>query len=106
MDWVNELKTVNNQFNDKYLQRAQAMSGHQPGIVASLIAQTSTVFRILRNSFDARFAVALIDDTPEVPEFTTVENEWNVLTHQYNDAVNRYLNSGNEQEEDNNPNPE
>lgn len=97
--WVEELRTVNERFNDKYVERAQALSSHQPGIVVEQIGIATTAFRALKTGFDSRFNVAVMDDAPTISEFEQVENEWNVITNQYNDAVTRYADSEEEEPE-------
>ncbi|MFA7687419.1 MAG: DUF6261 family protein [Moheibacter sp.] len=97
-DWVDELRAVNLEFDTKYLERAQAMSGHQPGIVVQQIGVATTNFQALKTAFESRFNVAIMDSLPVVTDFQQVENEWNMITDQYNDAVTRYLGSAEEPE--------
>ncbi|KAA5537436.1 hypothetical protein F0919_07105 [Taibaiella lutea] len=96
-DWLAEIKTLNTTFNEMYVKRTQAISGHQPGLIDELIGKTTIVFRQLKSIFEARFAVAVADGAYIVPEFQQVENEWSMLGQQYNDAVSRY--SGSEADE-------
>src|SRR5690606_35768538 len=102
-NWVTELRAVNLELDTKYLERAQAMSGHQPGIVVQQIGIATTTFRALQTAFDSRFNVAVLDSLPVVADFQQVENEWNMITEQYNNAVTRYLGS---EEEEPEPEPE
>jgi hypothetical protein len=96
--WVIELEMLNTAFNDKYVQRAQDLSGFEPGAIVALINEATKAFRKLKSMFEARFAVAEADGMEYITEFRQTANEWNSITHQYNDSVNRYAGNGGEPE--------
>lgn len=100
-DWEGVIEDLNTKFDDLYVQRAQAISGNDPSVIAPMIEDITQLFRNMKNLFDARFAVATADGAATVADFTTIEQEWNTITQQYNDAVNRF--SGGEEED---PTPE
>lgn len=93
-NWLTEIKTLNTSFNDMYVKRTQSISGHQPGLIDEMIGKVTVAFRQLKSIFEARFSVAVADDTFLVPAFQQVENEWSMLSQQYNDAVTRYAGNG------------
>lgn len=89
-DWVDTLKNLNEDFNDAYLGRTQALSLEQEGIVAQMREQATADFRALRQAFDFRMGSAQLDNVANLADFVAMENEWNQLTDQYNEAVERY----------------
>ena len=105
-DWVDHLAGLNKSFNDKYVERAQAISGHQLGQIRQLIEDTTQRFREFKTIFEARFAVAVADGGAAVADFQQAENEWNSITSQDNDAVNRYAGDDKDPEPINPENPE
>ena len=98
-DWVTQLTRLNTNFNAKYVERAQAISGRQEGIIVELIDQSTKAFRAMKALFEARFSVAKADNAPSVEDFQKAANEWSTITDQYNDAVTRYANVNDDQPE-------
>ena len=88
-DWVAQLKNLNTSFNEKYVLRAQDLSTEQDGLVAEIRIQATNEFKLLKDLFVARGTVAIEDAQGNAALFTTVANEWNTLTEQYNAAVLR-----------------
>lgn len=86
--WVTELSSLNTLFNEKYVERAQSISGKQSGEVVELMNLAITSFRDMKMLFESRFAVAVADGNASA-DFQQTENEWSTLSQQYNDAVNR-----------------
>lgn len=88
--WVTQIKNLNDTFNSKYLERTSELAIVEPGIIAALVNEAIVAFRQLKSIFEARQAIALADADPLLTQYETVASEWNSLTQQYNDAVNRY----------------
>ncbi|MGN6494127.1 MAG: DUF6261 family protein [Agriterribacter sp.] len=88
-EWVSDLKALNEAFNTMYLARIKAVPLQERGFVKALIKTATGTFRQLKTMFEARFSVAVTDQQPAIPLFQQITNEWNVLTQQYNDVVNR-----------------
>ncbi|CAM1357843.1 DUF6261 family protein [Tenacibaculum xiamenense] len=91
--WVSHLKSLNNAFNEKYVLRAQDLSTEQEGLVAEIRMKAIEEFRVLKDIFVARGTIANVDNQSNAALFTTVLNEWNTLTDQYNTAVLRNYSS-------------
>ncbi|MCU7617849.1 DUF6261 family protein [Chryseobacterium sp. PBS4-4] len=88
--WVNELKTVNEEFNAKYLSRTQEYGDASPETIKIKREETNTAYYALRDRIDARH---LLVETPPSP-YATVINQLNALTDQYNKLlINRVDNS-------------
>ncbi|UPQ74928.1 DUF6261 family protein [Chryseobacterium nepalense] len=84
--WVNELKTVNEEFNTKYLSRTQEYGDANPETIKLKREETNTAYYALRDRIDA---LHLLVETPPSP-YATVINQLNALTDQYNKLlVNR-----------------
>ena len=88
-DWVGTLQLLNNSFDQKYVQRAQSQANVQPGKVAELVTKAIGNFRALKAIFEARYAVATADGGENTDAYKALEQEWNSLTADYNDAVMR-----------------
>ena len=88
-DWVATLQLLNNSFDQKYVQRAQSQANVQPGKVAELVTKAIGNFRALKAIFEARYAVATADGGENTDAYKALEQEWNSLTADYNDAVMR-----------------
>ncbi|MGG8495867.1 DUF6261 family protein [Tenacibaculum sp. TC6] len=95
-EWVAHLKELNNSFNEKYVLRAQDLSTEQEGLIAEMRLRAITEFKVLKELFIARGTIAMEDEQANAALFTTVANEWNTLTDQYNAAVLRNTNSSTE----------
>ncbi len=86
--WVEKLQTVNTAFNEKYLERAKALSTEQEGVVLQLRIEASEAFRNLINIFEARMEIAKVE-RKDVNAYETANNELNEITEQYNEAVQK-----------------
>ena len=95
-DWIDRLTELNDSFNGRYVERAQAISGRQEGIINTMIQEVTQKFRDLKAIFEARFAVATADGSANISQFQQAENEWSTITDQYNQAVTRYAGDGDE----------
>ncbi len=89
-NWVEELQEVNTAFNEKYLERAKALSTEQEGVVLQLRTESSEAFHNLVNLFEARMEIAKVDGE-DITLYQTVENELNELTEEYNEAVGKQI---------------
>ncbi len=90
-DWVAKLKTVNTQFNEKYVERTLAASTEQEGKVLELRKESTKVFRKLKSLFEARMEIAQAEESADLPAYESVENALSRLAEQYNDAVERAI---------------
>jgi Family of unknown function (DUF6261) len=79
-DWVNELKDANDQFNAKYLSRTQEYGDANPDTIKSKREEVNAAYYALRDRIDA---LHLLVETSPSP-YTTVINQLNALTDQYN----------------------
>ncbi len=87
--WVEKLQTVNTTFNEKYLERAKALSSEQEGVVLQLRSESTQAFQQLVTIFTARMAIAKVEGADLTP-YETVNNELNEITEQYNEAVQKH----------------
>lgn len=78
--WVAELKNANDQFNAKYLSRTQEYGDASPETIKLKREETNTAYYALRDRIDA---LHLLAETLPSP-YTTVINQLNALTEQYN----------------------
>ena len=79
-DWVNELKNTNADFNTLYLSRTQEYGDASPETIKIKREETNAAYYALRDRIDA---LHLLVETPPSP-YTTVINQLNALTDQYN----------------------
>ncbi len=86
-EWVVQLKIVNVEFNEKYVERAKALSTEQEGVVLQLRTKATEAFFQLKNIFEARMAIAKIEQTDLISVYQQLDNELNEITEQYNNAV-------------------
>ncbi len=103
--WVANLRRVNTEFNQKYVERTEATATKQEGKVLELRKEATSVFRKLKILFEARMAIAEAETSEDLPTYETVENALSRLVEQYNDAVNRAIEMNNKEggnEEDEN----
>ena len=78
--WVNELKHTNNDFNTEYLSRTQEYGDANPETIKSKREEVNVAYYALRDRIDALHTLV---ETPPSP-YTTVINQLNALTEQYN----------------------
>lgn len=78
--WVNEMRAANEEFNTQYLLRTQEYGDANPETIKSKREETNLAYYALRNRIDA---LHLLVETPPSP-YTTVINQLNALTDQYN----------------------
>ncbi|MDQ0593808.1 hypothetical protein QFZ37_002177 [Chryseobacterium ginsenosidimutans] len=78
--WINEMKTANEEFNTQYLSRTQEYGDANPETIKSKREETNTAYYALRDRIDA---LHLLVEAPPSP-YTTVINQLNALTDQYN----------------------
>jgi len=90
-EWVTELKTANEEFNTKYLSRTQEYGDASPETIKLTREEVNTAYYALRDRIDA---LHLLVETQSSP-YTTVINQLNALTDQYNVLL---LNRGNDQQ--------
>ncbi len=98
-DWVAKLKTVNTQFNEKYVERTLATSTEQEGKVLELRKESIKVFRKLKSLFEARMEIAEAEESADFPTYESVENALSRLAEQYNDAVQWAIEKNKKKEE-------
>ena len=78
--WVNELSDANTQFNTEYLSRTQEYGDANPETIKSKREEVNVAYYALRDRIDALHTLV---ETPPSP-YTTVINQLNALTEQYN----------------------
>lgn len=78
--WVDELRNTNTEFSSKYLSRTQEYGDATPETIKTKREETNTAYYALRDRIDA---LHLLVETPPSP-YTTVINQLNALTDQYN----------------------
>ncbi len=103
-EWVVKLQEVNTLFNDKYIERVKALSGEHDGVVVELRKESIQVFRQLKAIFEARMAIAKVENSDLLATYDTVANELNEITEQYNDAVMRFVDKNKKEDEENTEN--
>lgn len=96
-EWVQKLGETNVEFNEKYLERAKALSTEQEGVVSQLRTEATKAFQTLKNIFEARMSIAEVEET-DVDKYQTVDNELDELTEEYNQAVLNNTNSNKKEE--------
>lgn len=79
-EWVTELKTVNEEFNTKYLSRTQEYGDASPETIKLKREEVNVAYYALRDRIDA---LHLLVETPPSP-YVTIINQLNALTDQYN----------------------
>ncbi len=98
-EWVANLRKVNTEFNQKYVERTEATASEQEGKVLELRKEATSVFRKLKMLFEARMAIAEVENSEDLPTFKAVENALSRLVEQYNDAVLRASEMNKKEEE-------
>lgn len=83
-DWKNELKTVNTQFNDTYINRTQEYGNTSPETLKQKREVTNTDYYALRDRINALHT--LVETLPS--PYDTVINQLNALIEQYNSLIN------------------
>lgn len=83
--WKEELKTANQQFDQKYLERTKEYSAANPDTLKAKREETVTAYYELRKYLEA---YATIQNTPE---YKKVISELNALIGQYNALINGRL---------------
>lgn len=78
--WLDELQDANTQFNDEYLTRTQEYGAANPETIKSKREEVNVAYYALRDRIDALHTLV---ETPPSP-YTTVINQLNALTDQYN----------------------
>ncbi|MBW8358375.1 MAG: hypothetical protein K0M63_01080 [Weeksellaceae bacterium] len=78
--WLSELQDANTQFNDEYLTRTQEYGAANPETIKSKREEVNETYYALRDRIDALHTLV---ETPPSP-YTTVINQLNALTDQYN----------------------
>ena len=79
-NWVNELKTSNEEFNNKYLSRTQEYGDANPETIKTKREETNNAYYALRDRIGALHLLVEVEPSP----YTTVINQLNALTDQYN----------------------
>lgn len=84
--WLDELTDANTQFNSEYLSRTQEYGDANPDTIKSKREEVNVAYYALRDRIDALHTLV---ETPTSP-YSTVINQLNALTDQYNTLlVNR-----------------
>lgn len=78
--WIDELTEANTLFNTEYLNRTQEYGDANPDTIKSKREETNVTYYALRDRIDA---LHVLVETPPSP-YTTVINQLNALTDQYN----------------------
>jgi hypothetical protein len=82
LDWVTELDTANQAFNQKYLQRTQELAAASADTMRAKRSEAANAYYDLRNNLDAYFTI-----TKGAGPFATAINEVNALIDQYNKLI-------------------
>lgn len=83
-DWINELKSLNTQFNTIYLNRTQEYGNASPETLKGKREQTNEDYYNLRDRINALHTLVETEDSP----YQTVINQINALIEQYNELIN------------------
>lgn len=78
--WLAELKNANDEFNTQYLSRTQEYGDANPETIKSKREEVNDAYYELRDRINA---LHVLVETPPSP-YTTVINQLNALTEQYN----------------------
>ncbi len=78
--WIDELNVANTLFNTEYLSRTQEYGDANPDTIKSKREEVNGTYYALRDRIDA---LHILVETPPSP-YTTVINQLNALTDQYN----------------------
>ena len=78
--WIDELQDANTLFNTEYLSRTQEYGDANPDTIKSKREEVNVTYYALRDRIDALHTLV---ETPPSP-YTTVINQLNALTDQYN----------------------
>jgi len=92
-DWMREMKGVNAQFNNVYLNRTQEYGNASPETLFNKRQETNVVYYALRDRIDA---LHVLIEAPAVSPYITIINQLNALTDQYNTMLNNRTPSGEE----------
>ncbi len=84
ISWRDHLKTVNNNFNTKYIERTQEYGAASPETIKLKREETNAVYYQLRSFIDA-FSVV----NSSVAAYATTINELNALIAQYNTLLSK-----------------
>ncbi len=87
--WLTELKEANDLFNGKYLSRTQEYGDANPETIKLKREEANAAYYALRDRIDA---LHLLVETPPSP-YTTLINQLNALTAQYNALLTNRQNS-------------
>ncbi len=93
-EWVENLQQINNQFNQKYLERTIALSKQKKGIVFQLRNESISCFKSLFQIIKNVWIIAQSTSTPS-PILVKIIQELNEITEKYNLAVQKYANNNN-----------
>jgi len=83
-DWLAEMKMLNNEFGEIYLNRTQEYGDASPENLFNKRQETNAVYYALRDRIDA---LHLLIEAPQVSPYSTVINQLNALTDQYNTLI-------------------
>ena len=97
-DWVNVLKTTNQNFNEKYITRTIQLSEVEVGVLAEARNNATQVYRLLKQHIEAH---ALLSPSTA---YDSLMAQVSSLVNQYNIAVTKY--SSTEESGDEGQNPE
>ncbi len=82
IDWVTELDTANQAFNQKYLARTQEAATASTDTMKAKRLEAANAYYDLRNNLDAYFTI-----TKGAEPFATTINQLNALIDQYNKLI-------------------
>jgi hypothetical protein len=92
-NWLQEMKSLNTQFSETYLDRTQEYGDASPETLFNKRQETNTFYYSLRDRIDA---LHLLVEAPAVSPYITLINQLNALTNQYNTLLNNRTASGEE----------
>lgn len=81
-DWIQELKTVNTNFNNTYMERTQELAGANPDKLKLLRLEANELYYKLREMLSAHSTI-----NGDIDPWHKTINEWNALSRQYNDML-------------------
>lgn len=88
-EWVDKLKITNTTFNNLYLERTEALSAEQKGMVAKLRENAIATYRTMIKVFDAFLILAEAQNSDNLSELNSISNKLSQLSEQYNEAILR-----------------
>ncbi len=89
MDWIDNLASINSEFEKRYILRTQELSLHNDGEINNVKQNAISYYRALMNLFEARLTIAKEESSPNLGVFFKIEGNLTQLAEQHNLAASR-----------------